>query len=267
MLGWQSIWGSICHVSFTTEFWLALLSVIVINIILSGDNAVVIALAVRSLSGRQRLQGIVLGTGLAVILRIALTFLCSRLLEVMFLKFIGGWLIAWIAVKLFVAGTGDKGSQKEVNTLGKAVITIVVADLVMSTDNVLAVAGACRGDVVLLLFGLGSSIPLVVLASDILSRLMDRYPIIVTLGAAVLGRVAGDMIGSDAFLLRAFRPNAFTLYALQAIFAVGVVVVGKTWVKRRTETTETRMGLNLTSSGTEERWKIENHGQKQARHG
>jgi predicted tellurium resistance membrane protein TerC len=184
----------------------------------------------------------------------------------MFLKFIGGWLIAWIAVKLFVAGTGDKGSQKEVNTLGKAVITIVVADLVMSTDNVLAVAGACRGDVVLLLFGLGSSIPLVVFASDILSRLMDKYPIIVTLGAAVLGRVAGDMIGSDAFILRTFRPNAFTLYALQALFTVGVVVVGKMWIKRKAKATETRIRLNSTSSETEERWEIENYGEKQARH-
>jgi len=237
MLGWQNIWGSICHVSFTAEFWLALMSVIVINIILSGDNAVVIALAVRSLSGRQRLKGIVLGTGLAVVLRIVLTFFCSRLLEVMFLKFIGGWLIAWIAVKLFIAGAGDEENQKEVNTLGRAVVTILIADLVMSTDNVLAVAGACRGDVLLLLFGLGSSIPLVVFASDILSRLMDRYPIIVLLGAAVLGRVAGDMIGTDAFILRTFRPTTFTLYALQAIFTVGVIAVGKTWIKWKAKVT------------------------------
>jgi len=231
MPAWGTIWGSMCNVSFTTEFWLALLSVIVINIILSGDNAVVIALAVRSLTGKQRLQGIILGTGLAVVLRIVLTFFCAKLLEVSFLKFVGGWLIAWIAVKLFIEGTGEDGNQKEVNTLGKAVVTILIADLVMSTDNVLAVAGACKGNVVLLLFGLGSSIPLVVFASDILSRLMDRYPIIVTLGAAVLGRVAGDMIGSDAFIERTLNPSTFTLYLLQAVFTVGVIVVGKVWMK------------------------------------
>ena len=231
MLDWGNIWGSVCHVSFTTEFWLALLSVIVINIILSGDNAVVIALAVRSLTGRQRLQGIILGTGLAVVLRIVLTFFCARLLEISFLKFVGGWLIAWIAVKLFIEGTGDKDDQKEVNTLGKAIVTILIADLVMSTDNVLAVAGACKGDMVLLLFGLGSSIPLVVFASDLLSKLMDRYPIIVTLGAAVLGRVAGDMIGSDAFIMKTFNPSTFTLYALQGIFTVGVIAIGKLWIR------------------------------------
>jgi YjbE family integral membrane protein len=226
-----NIWGSICGTSFTTEFWLALLSIVVINIILSGDNAVVIALAVRSLTGKKRLQGIILGTGLAVVLRIVLTFFCSKLLEVPFLKFVGGWLIAWIAVKLFIAGAGDEDNQKEVHTLGKAVITILIADLVMSTDNVLAVAGACKGNMILLLFGLGSSIPLVVFASDILSKLMDRYPVIVTLGAAVLGRVAGDMIGSDAFITKAFHPTTFSLYALQGVFTVGVIAVGKSWIK------------------------------------
>jgi len=233
MFDWGNIWGSICNVSFTTDFWLALLSVIVINIILSGDNAVVIALAVRSLKGRQRLQGIILGTGLAVILRIILTFFCAKLLEVQFLKFVGGWLIAWISVKLFIEGTGEEDNQKEVHTLGKAVVTILVADLVMSTDNVLAVAGACKGNMALLIFGLGSSIPLVVFASDILSRLMDRYPIIVTLGAAVLGRVAGDMIGSDAFIMKTFAPSTATLYTIQGIFTVGVIVVGKLWMKRK----------------------------------
>src|SRR5271157_5033365 len=224
-------WGNICNVSFTTDFWLALVSVIFINIILSGDNAVVIALAVRSLARKQRLQGIILGTALAVVLRIVLTFFCAKLLEISFLKFVGGWLIAWIAVKLFIEGTGDDENQKEIHTLGKAVVTILIADLVMSTDNVLGVAGACKGNMALLLFGLGSSIPLVVFASDILSRLMDRYPIIVTLGAAALGRVAGDMIGSDAFITNTFKPNTFTLYVLQGLFTVGVIVIGKAWIK------------------------------------
>ena len=229
-------WGSIFHVSFTTDFWVRLSTVIFINVILSGDNAVVIALAVRSLARKQRLQGIIIGTGLAVVLRIVLTYFCWILLEVSFLKFLGGWLIAWIATKLFIEGTGDEGNQKEVHTLGKAVVTILIADLVMSTDNVLGVAGACKGSdagLFLLIFGLGSSIPIVVFASDILSRLMDRYPIIVTLGAAVLGRVAGDMISSDAFIEKTLHPSAVTCYVVQGVFTVGVIVVGKLWMKRK----------------------------------
>jgi YjbE family integral membrane protein len=216
-------WGSIYNVSFTTDFWLALVSVIFINIILSGDNAVVIALAVRSLAPKQRLQGIILGTALAVVLRIVLTFFCAKLLEISFLKLVGGCLIAWIATKLFIEGTGDEENQKEVQTLGKAVVTILIADLVMSTDNVLGVAGACKG----------SGIPIVVFASDVLSRLMDRFPIIVTLGAAVLGRVAGDMISSDAFIERTLHPSVYTCYGVQAVFTVGVIVVGKLWMKRK----------------------------------
>lgn len=226
-------WGSIFNISFTTDFWLALASIIFINIILSGDNAVVIALAVRSLSKRQRLQGIILGTGLAVVFRVVLTFFCAKLLEISFLKFVGGWLIAWIAVKLFIEGTGDDENRKEIGTLGKAVVTILIADLVMSTDNVLGVAGACNGNAALLLFGLGTSIPIVVFASDMLSRLMDRYPIIVTLGAAILGRVAGDMIIGDAFIVRLLHPSVYVTYGVQVVFFFGVVVVGKLWMKRK----------------------------------
>ena len=113
-------WGSIFNISFTTDFWLALASIIFINIILSGDNAVVIALAVRSLARRQRLQGIILGTGLAVVFRIVLTFFCAKLLEISFLKFVGGWLIAWIAVKLFIEGTGDRGKPERDRDAGES---------------------------------------------------------------------------------------------------------------------------------------------------
>jgi len=220
----------------STHFWLGGLSIVLIDLLLASDNALVIALAVRSLARKQRLQGIILGTGLAVALRIVLTYFCWILLEVSFLKLIGGCLIAWIATKLFIEGTGDEDDRKEVHTLGKAVVTILIADLVMSTDNVLGVAGACKGSdsgLALLIFGLGSSIPIVVFASDILSRLMDRYPIIVTLGAMVLGRVAGDMISSDGFIERTVHPSIYVCYGVQAVFAVGVVVVGKVWMKRK----------------------------------
>ena len=226
-------WVRLCNLSFAADFWLALLSIVIINIILSGDNAVIIALAVRSLSGRQRLQGIILGIGMAVLLRVVLTFFCVKLLQISCLKLVGGLLIAWIAVKLFIAGTDHEENRKEVNTLGKAVVAIVIADLVMSTDNVLAVAGACKGNMALLIFGLGSSIPLVAFGSDVLSRLMGRYPIIVALGAAVLGRVAGDLIVGDPLIERTFHPSVYVGYGVQIFFILGVVAAGKIMMKRK----------------------------------
>ncbi len=226
-------WGALCRPSFGADFWFALLSIIVVNIIMSGDNAIGIALAVRFLSGKQRFQGMLLGVGLAVLLRIGLTFFCAKLLEVSFLKAVGGALIAWIAVKLLVEGMGEERNHKEVHTLRKAVATILIADLAMSADNVLAVAGACKGDTLLLVFGLGSSIPLVIFGSGLLLRLMEKYPIIITVGAAVLGRVAGDLIISDAFIVRTLHPSVYVNWAVQAVFTLGVVAAGKLWVKQR----------------------------------
>jgi len=224
-------WGNLWNVSLDSGFCIALASIFIINIILSGDNAVVIAMAVRSLGPKQRLRGIVIGTAGAVLLRIVLTFFCAKLLEIPLLKFVGGALIAWIAVKLFVEGGAGDENRNEVHTLGKAVVTILVADLVMSLDNVLGVAGACKGNLLLLVIGLGTSIPIVVFGSNILSKLMDRFPIIVVLGAAVLGRVAGEMIIGDPFITKIFRPGEVTDYVVQAIFTVGVIVVGKVWMK------------------------------------
>ena len=224
-------WGNLWNVSLDTGFFVALASIFIINIILSGDNAVVIALAVRSLGPKQRFRGIVIGTAGAVLLRIVLTFFCAKLLEIPLLKFLGGALITWIAVKLFVEGGAEDENQKEVHTLGKAVVTILVADLVMSLDNVLGVAGACKGNLLLLLIGLGTSIPIVVFGSNILSKLMDRFPIIVLLGAAVLGRVAGEMVIGDPFITKIFRPGEVTSYVVQAIFIVRVIVAGKVWIK------------------------------------
>ncbi|MGD0236731.1 MAG: TerC family protein [Syntrophorhabdales bacterium] len=224
-------WGNVWNVSLDTGFFVALASIFIINIILSGDNAVVIAMAVRSLGPKQRLRGIVIGTAGAVLLRIVLTFFCAKLLEIPLLKFLGGALITWIAVKLFVEGGAGDENQKEVHTLGKAVVTILVADLVMSLDNVLGVAGACKGNLLLLVIGLGTSIPIVVFGSNILSKLMDRFPIIVLLGAAVLGRVAGEMVIGDPFITKIFRPGEVTSYVVQAMFTVGVIVAGKVWMK------------------------------------
>ena len=225
--------GNLGTVSFTWDFFLSLLSIILINLVLSGDNAVVIALAVRTLPHKQRLRGIAIGAGVAIILRVFLTFVAAQLLRITFVKFLGGSLIAWIAVKLFMEGVPDEDSRREAKTLVQAVVTILIADITMSTDNVLAVAGASHGNFFLLLFGLALSIPIVVFASDILSRLMDRYPIIVYIGAAVLGRVAGDMIITDPFIYNLLHPSSGVEWIVQGFFAGGVIVAGKIWMKMR----------------------------------
>ncbi len=221
--------------TFNGAFFFGLLNIMFINIILSGDNAVVIAMAVRSLPKKERQWGIILGPAGAVLLRIALTFVAARLLEVPFVKLAGGLLILWIAFKLLIPESGDE-HVKEVNGLKQAIITILMADLVMSLDNVLGVAGAANGNLLLLLIGLATSIPIVVFASNIITRLMDRFPVIVLLGAAVLGRVAGEMIMSDPWMVRSVfhgHPARLLDYAVQLVLAVGVVVAAKMWVRRR----------------------------------
>jgi YjbE family integral membrane protein len=224
--------GSFGHIAFTPEFFSALLSIIVINLILSGDNAVVIALAVNTLPKRQRLWGMILGSLLAVVLRIVLTFFAAQLLLISFLKLIGGLLIAWIAVKMFLEGN-EENKVETAAGLMSAVRIILIADLIMSIDNVLAVAGASGGNMFLLLFGLGTSIPLVIGTSALLSMLMDKYPIIITIGAAVLGKVAGEMVITDPWIHKTFLPSRATEIAVMIIFTVGVVVVGKLLLRRK----------------------------------
>lgn len=211
------------------KFFVGLINIIIIDLILAGDNAVVIAMAVRSLPRRQRQWGIVLGAGAAVLLRVVLTFFVAQLLNIQFIKLAGGVLIAWIAVKLFVEGAPEQ-ADKEAKTLLQAMWLIVVADITMSTDNVLAVAGASHGNLFLLLFGLALSIPLVVFTSNLLAMLMDRYPIIIYIGAAVLGRVAAEMIFTDPFVEGWLALPTWFKYVMEALFAVGVILLGKAWL-------------------------------------
>jgi YjbE family integral membrane protein len=224
--------------SFSLDFVLAFLSIVLIDLILAGDNAVVIAMAVRSLPKKQRRKGIAIGAGGAVVLRVGLTFVASQLLMISFVKFLGGALITWIAVKLFMEGAPEDKFQKEATTLRQAIVTVIIADLVMSTDNILAVAGASKGNIFLLIFGLGLSIPFVVFTSSLLANLMDKYPVIIYLGAAVLGRVAGEMIITDPFVHNLLQPGKIVEYGVEAIFAVGVIVVAKLrmrWKMRKQE--------------------------------
>jgi YjbE family integral membrane protein len=223
--------GILGHITLYWDFVFGFISIIIINIILSGDNAVVIALAVRSLPRKQRLRGIAFGSSLAVVLRVILTFFAARLLEIQFVKFIGGALIAWIAAKLLVEGTAEEDSYKEAKTIWQAIWVILVADLTMSLDNVLGVAAASKGNLFLLIFGLGLSIPIVVFTSNLLSRLMDRYPFLVYVGAAILGRVAGEMMITDPWIINFIQPSKFLQYNVQIFFTIGVLVAGKIWIK------------------------------------
>jgi YjbE family integral membrane protein len=207
------------------HFVFAALSIVLIDLLLGGDNAVVIALAVRSLPAAQRRTGILVGAGLAVMLRIVVTFFAARLLESEYVQLAGGVLILWIAVKLFEDADEMRVGRSKPG-FWRAIGMIVAADITMSLDNVLAVAAASRGNFYLLLFGLGLSIPLVVFTSTLLSRLMDRFPVIVYLGAAILGRVGGEMVVTDAFVARALQPSAAWRYAAEAVCAGGVVLVG-----------------------------------------
>jgi YjbE family integral membrane protein len=220
------------QVSFTGEFLFAVLSIVVIDIILAGDNAVVIAMAVKSLPKKDRLKGIAFGAAAAVCLRVILTFFAAQLLRIEFVKFVGGILIIWIAFKLFVEGAPCEEDERQCATIWQAISVIVIADITMSLDNVLAVAGASKGNLSLLIFGLGLSIPLVVFTSNLLATLMDKYPVILYLGAAILGRVGGEMIMTDPFIQSLLHPSNALRYGVEAFFAIGVLIAGRLWMRR-----------------------------------
>ena len=217
--------------SFDWQFITALFSIFIIDLILAGDNAIVIAMAVRTLPQEEKKKGLLFGSGAAVILRIILTFFVAQLLQISFIKLVGGILILWIAVKLFMDGSHESQVDNQPTNLVQAIRVIVIADISMSVDNMLAVAAASHGNLFLLLFGLGLSIPFVLLTSSLLSMLMDRYPFIIWLGAAVLGRVGAEMIMTDPFVVNLLHPRDSVRYAVEASVAIGVIVVGKSWMK------------------------------------
>jgi len=215
------------------HFFLDALSIVLIDLILGGDNAVVIALAVRGLPPRDRTRGVAVGAGAAVVLRVAVTFFAARLLQLPLLQLAAGVLILWIAVTLFSGAKHGPRAGKELHSFWKAIAYIVVADITMSTDNVLAIAAASHGSLALLIFGLGLSIPFVVFTSTLLSHLMDRFPLIVYAGAAVLGRVGAEMILTDALVAQAWRPDPLTRYLWEAGVALAVVAAGWLMARRR----------------------------------
>ena len=214
----------------TQAFWLSLATIIGVNIVLSGDNAVVIALAARSLPAEQQKQAIIWGSGAAVAMRIVLTIVAVEMLTLPSLKLVGAALLLWIGVQLLLPESEDEGEggAQSGKNLATAIRTILIADLVMSLDNVIAVAGAAKGSLTLLVLGLGISIPLVIFGSTLLLKVMERYPVIITIGAGLLGWVAGDMATTDPLVRDWVSSNAAWLHeAAEVLGAVLVVIVGK----------------------------------------
>jgi len=223
----------------TASFWLAVGQIIMIDILLGGDNAVVIALACRNLPAKQRTRGIMYGTAGAIILRVILIAFALALLSIPYLKIVGALLLLWIGVKLLVPEAEGDHNISSSDKLWGAVKTVIIADLVMSVDNVLAIAGAAQGanqshQLPLVIFGLLVSIPIIIGGSQLVLKLMERFPVIITLGAMLLGWIAGQMAYSDPVLAPYLPQGAYWGYLVAAVGALLVLVMGKIIQARRT---------------------------------
>jgi YjbE family integral membrane protein len=231
-------------------FWVGLGEIIVVNIVLSGDNAVVIAMAARSLPKRMQRPAVVWGSIAAIVMRVILTIAAIELLRLPWLKVIGGVLLLWIAVQLLIPDHDSEHKVSRERTLFAAIRTILLADLVMSLDNVLGVAAAAKGDTVLLILGLAISIPLIVFGSSIMLRLMNRYPFVITAGAALLGWISGEMLISDPIIVewaathlawaRLSLPFGGHLALIPAAAALLVIALGRFLAAREGRSTDGR---------------------------
>jgi len=216
------------------EFWIAAGQIILINIILSGDNAVIIALAARNLPPEQRNKASFWGSFGAVALRIILIFFALQLMSVPFLKIVGGLLLLWIGVKLLIPQENNEHNIKGSGDLTSAIRTIVIADVVMSLDNVIAIAAAAKDDLRLVIFGLILSVPLIVYGSRYVMALMDRFPIVIVLGGALLGWIGGGMLIEDVFLQPYISSYGESLHLVAKIMGgVFVVLAGKQLARAR----------------------------------
>jgi YjbE family integral membrane protein len=220
----------------SASFWAALGSIILANVVLSGDNAVVIALAARTLPAEQQTKAIFWGSGAAIVMRIVLTLIAVEMLKWPYLKIVGGLLLLYIGITLLSEDDGGEGGEPHAGGMIAAIRTILVADLVMSLDNVLAVAAAAKGNTPLLIIGLAVSIPLIIFGSTLMIKVMDRFPVIITLGAALLGFLAGEMLFTDPAVTQRFGELSHDVVnAAGAVGAVLVVAVGL-WLQKRART-------------------------------
>ncbi len=222
-----------------TLHWGALLQIIMIDILLGGDNAVVIALACRKLEHRQRIQGILWGTAGAIFLRVALIAFALTLLAIPFLKIVGGLLLLWIGIKLLIPDDEHHDGIKASSSVWAAVKTILIADFVMSLDNVIAIAGAAQNTIPdhqlgYVIFGLLLSVPIIIWGSTLVLKLIDRFPLVVTFGAALLGWIAGGMLVTDVFVVDQVGQISGTVkLAAEVVGAVVVVLIGKWFAARK----------------------------------
>jgi YjbE family integral membrane protein len=224
---------------FETLHWGAIFQIILIDILLGGDNAVIIALACRNLAPKQRMQGILWGTAGAIGLRVVLIAFALVLLDIPFLKVVGGILLLWIGIKLLLPDEDAHGNVKSAGSIWSAVKTILIADLVMSLDNVIAIAGAAQNthadhQLYYVIFGLIVSVPIIIWGSTLVLKLIDRFPLVVTFGAALLGWIAGGMLVTDVFVVQQIGEVSTTVkIAAEVIGAVFVVGLGKWLYSRR----------------------------------
>ena len=214
-------------------FWSAFGSILLANIVLSGDNAVVIAMAARTLKPNQRAKAIFWGSAAAIVMRIVLTIVAIQLLTLPYLKMIGAVLLVYIGVDLLKGEGEEDGGSKEVNGMAAAIRTILIADLVMSLDNVLAVAAAAKGNLPLLVLGLLISIPLIIFGATLLTKVMERFPIIITVGAALLGFLAGEMLVTDPAVTAQFGAASHTTELVAGAIGAALVVALGTYLSRR----------------------------------
>jgi YjbE family integral membrane protein len=221
-----SLWSDMLHASVAdigrAAFWAAVLQIVFINILLSGDNAVVIAMACRGLPRRERIWGMVIGAGAAVILRLIFTGVVGRLMLLPYLKVAGGLALIYVAAKLLVPETADRNKVEAVAHLWRAVRIVVVADIVMSLDNVIAIAAVAQGNFVLLAIGLAASIPIILAGAALIMALLERFPILVWAGAALLGWIAGDLIATDPAVIGYLTATLGAKFAGQAEFAAAI---------------------------------------------
>jgi YjbE family integral membrane protein len=227
----------------TSSFWLAVGQIVMIDILLGGDNAIVIALACRNLPQELRRRGILWGTAGAIALRVVLIFFAMSLLALPYLKLVGAALLLWIGVKLLMPDDDDHGNIKASDQLWGAVKTIIVADFVMSVDNVIGIAGAAQGagheghQLPLVVFGLLVSIPIIVWGSSLVLKLMDRFPLIVTAGAMLLGWIAGTLAATDPAVTAHWPETSLNRYGAGVVGALVVLLLGTVLAKRQ-ETTQ-----------------------------
>ncbi|MYN11970.1 YjbE family putative metal transport protein [Pusillimonas sp. TS35] len=218
--------------------WGAVFQIILIDILLGGDNAVVIALACRNLQHSKRMQGILWGTAGAIVLRVVLIAFALTLLDIPFLKIVGGALLLWIGIKLLVPEEDAHGNIKSGSSVWSAVKTIIIADFVMSLDNVIAIAGAAQSthldhQLYYVIFGLLVSVPIIIWGSTLVLKLIDRFPLVVTFGAGLLGWIAGGMLVTDVFVFNRFgEPSLAVSYTAHIAGALFVIAVGK-WISSR----------------------------------